>query len=236
MIERYLGGAMSAGEEREFLRRLATDRDLRHGLDAERAIRRTLAEDRNALPREDPSVRSHVMMMLGVMAPALEQTVSTAAGSSATTAASGAASQGVSLLAGGIAKGIAIALAGGALAVGAFITTYSDSRPQSTASVHTASRTIPASISKRVEEEVDVNQVEAKQVEVKPEVIPSISSGARQASAHVRSTGKPAESAPAPITPHLDQIPSALNSPNPHVVVTDSMHLHVTIDLGKLRR
>ncbi len=249
MIERYLSGTMSPDEERAFLRRLAADRALRRSVDAERAIRRTLIRDRNALPREDPSVRAHVMTLLGVMAPAVEQTVSTAAASTATTtaASSGAATQGASLLAGGIAKGIAITLAGAALTVGAFLATHSPGSravshpPASVRSVEPAAipaPALPAAVEADVEQKSD-----AADVQQKPAPPTSLPGVARRSVSHTRVAASPAQVAARPVesTPmetrqHVDPIPSQQESSPRHIVVADSMPVQVTVDLGKLKR
>jgi hypothetical protein len=111
MVERYVEGRMSDMELARFQSMLESDPQLRRMVETERSIRSTLLRDRNRLPHDDPRGRTQLLAMLA--AASADPVVSGAA-------QGGAAAQGTSWLSGGLAKGIAIAVAGTTLAVGTY--------------------------------------------------------------------------------------------------------------------
>ncbi|MEO5931643.1 MAG: hypothetical protein ABIR47_17035 [Candidatus Kapaibacterium sp.] len=237
MVERYLSRRMGHGEEIEFLRRLGTDPELLTILEAERKIRSTLSMDRDALPRVSVESRFNVLTMLGSLPP-----VESVAGAGAT-----GGGNGISLLAGGVAKGIIIAVAGIGIVVGGIFVSRDGAHkaPEDRPMVQQASRPRPSSLPLPAPgPEQGQQQEPAPQREQAAELVREMASTKRLSTPAVAKpeagrADKPQavhNEAPAqtPAAPRADS--TAPIAPHHNAVPRDTVHVRVTIDMNKLRQ
>jgi hypothetical protein len=83
LIERHLGGAMTAAEESDFFIQVALDKELRQDLKAQRTIESAMRKDRESEPSEHTALRSRVATVLaassGTIAPSAQRAARVAA-------------------------------------------------------------------------------------------------------------------------------------------------------------
>lgn len=77
MIDRYLDGRMNMAEQREFLRLVESNSEIRQLLELEQAIRGTMTSDRGSIPTNHARTRANTMELLSKVRPPVAPTPAT---------------------------------------------------------------------------------------------------------------------------------------------------------------